>query len=188
MTRIAMVILMMIMICSGCNDSGHNESSTVTQDVQSSDPAPMDPIDMLYASVAQDSPTVHFAVNLMERACCLYDQFDIIWHPDHAELVCADDIISLIRQADRSGELMCDCFSRGEKEYTDVVGSIDYITSSECFGLQITLTRAVWINGTDVMANLTEIFTADIDHATSGYPFEIWSSVNGTPSADVLIF
>lgn len=88
MTRLMIVLILVLLACSGCSDN--QEKSDPDSTAYNYD----DPWNWrenlpsrLTEHVTENDSIMQFALTIQEHVCCPYESFDLYWHPDQGDYI-----------------------------------------------------------------------------------------------------
>lgn len=110
---------------------------------------------------AQPSSEVEFLLRISDCACMKYSSFLLLWETNSGATVDLPDLIGLLKDADTQGLLLCDCRHSDGERYSSVIGEIEQLPEGTGPGLNIILTRTVYLTWDDISVNLQEVLNAN---------------------------
>lgn len=114
------------------------------------------------AELPNPAPTgeVTFYLKISDCSCAQYSSFHLLWTSVHAT-VDVPGLIGLLKLADTQGLLLCDCRHSDGERYSSVIKEIEQLPEDTGPGLNIILTRTVYLTWDDISVNLREVLEAN---------------------------
>lgn len=103
---------------------------------------------------------VTFYLKISDCSCAKYSSFHLLWTSVDAT-VDVPGLIGLLQHADTRGLLLCDCRHSDGEKYTSVVEKIEQLPEDTGPGLNIVLTKTVYLTWDDISVNLREVLDAN---------------------------
>lgn len=108
------------------------------------------------AQAEKSAGTVTFSVGLDGCACRQYSSFRLLWREDDGAIVHLSNLMDVLTAGDKDSLLLCDCSHGAGEKYGSVIASIRPLLDRP--GVNIVLTRQVWLTYDDVAKNMDELF------------------------------